>query len=115
MKGCASNATFLFPFSMHPSSYSRFAETFLNSTSPEGPPPVTLWAKKGLLFVFLNSMAVGGEGCYFCSRAEEALTDVTRKLYCLRGDIAMEACQNNMSHIIEPGSDGKFPRLPPYH
>ncbi|VUZ42534.1 unnamed protein product [Hymenolepis diminuta] len=66
---------------------------------------VKLWSYKGLLFVFLNSMAFEGDSCRFCRRAEDDLQLLTKRLQCLRGDLALQSCQEDFRSIMEHGSD----------
>lgn len=92
---------------LHPYTFRRFSEAFLNSSTSDGAVPVTLWAHRGLLFVILNSMALEGDGCRFCQRAEDALQSVAKKLQCLRGELALESCLGDFDLVMEPGSDRK--------
>ncbi|CUT98857.1 metallophosphoesterase 1 [Echinococcus multilocularis] len=101
---------------LHPYTYARFHRAFRDDTSGtraghnsgdsgDVGGGVRLWAYRGLLFVFINSMALGGDGCRFCRRAEEELQLLTKRLQCLRGELALQSCQDDFKAITEPGSD----------
>lgn len=93
--------------SLNAYTYSRFSKSFRqrnNGVHYGG--AVSLWSQRGLLFVLVNSMALEGDGCRFCSRADEELLSLTRRLQCLRGELALQSCQSDFEDITEPGSDG---------
>ncbi|EUB57789.1 Metallophosphoesterase [Echinococcus granulosus] len=101
---------------LHPYTYARFHRAFRDHSPGTRAGPnsgdsgdvgggVRLWAYRGLLFVFINSMALGGDGCRFCRRAEEELQLLTKRLQCLRGELALQSCQDDFKAITEPGSD----------
>ncbi|VDM33876.1 unnamed protein product [Hydatigera taeniaeformis] len=103
-------------FRLHPYTYARFNRAFrhhnsgsrdwFDSGGAEGVGGgVKLWAYRGLLFVLLNSMALSDDSCRFCRRAGEELQLLTKRLQCLRGELALQSCQDDFEAITEPGSD----------
>nr|CUU98261.1 hypothetical transcript [Hymenolepis microstoma] len=97
---------------LHPYTSSRFNRVFRLPTDQnyskddvEIRGSVKLWSYKGLLFVFLNSMAFEGDSCRFCRRAEDELQLLTKRLQCLRGELALQSCQEDFRSIMEHDSD----------
>ena len=98
---------------LHIYTYERFDRAFLrprksktaSSSTSIGDGAVRLWAHQGLLFVFINSMALEGDGCRFCQRASEEMELLTKRLQCLRGELALSSCQDDFTAITEPDSE----------
>ena len=47
-------------------------------------PSVRMVSKKGIIFVLLNSMAMEGDGCGICSKAEKDLHNISKYLTTLQ-------------------------------
>ncbi|KAM7536228.1 hypothetical protein Aperf_G00000087422 [Anoplocephala perfoliata] len=97
---------------LHPYTSARFNRAFripadsgLSKDDIDVRGAVKLWAHRGLLFVFLNSMALEGDSCRFCRRADEEIQLLTKRLQCLRGELALQSCQEDFRMIMEHDSD----------
>ncbi|XP_033151020.1 metallophosphoesterase 1 homolog isoform X1 [Drosophila mauritiana] len=84
-----------FHYKMHPFFMSRF-ESYLNNSS------VNLYTIKQIHFVVINSMAMEGDGCMFCTQAEDQLKNISRTLHCMKYPLEAECARTRRHPYSQP-------------
>lgn len=81
---------------------SRF-ENYLNFSN------VHLYTIKQIHFVMINSMAMEGDNCTFCSEAESALRNISRTLHCMQNPQEAECARTRRHPYSQPIIMQHFP------
>lgn len=87
---------------MHPFFMTRF-ENYLNFSN------VHLYTIKQIHFVMINSMAMEGDNCMFCSEAQSALRNISRTLHCMQNPQEAECARTRRHPYSQPIIMQHFP------